>query len=169
RELADFREKQATVYAAMTYEQNETIRAMHHAELEKLVQTVAQLEKRASKAQSNVQSAQAKQDGHKRLVEHVKAAIARHDAGDPEETARWREALAPITSDPTAPDRILPAILDVVDEVSLDKLSREEKRDIMRDLDVQVPMYPVHSEWARTHEHRWGFRFTGDVLSGVSS
>jgi ABC-type Fe2+-enterobactin transport system substrate-binding protein len=43
---------------------------------------------------------------------------------------------------------------------SLDKLSREEKRGIMKTLGVQVPMYPKSHEETKRLGKRWDFKFT---------
>lgn len=161
-ELADARTQQATVYSRMASETDDTIYAMHRAELQRLNETVAALEKRVAESQGRANSAQKAVDTHKALMDYVRASVMMTQAV-PERMERWRAAVEPVTSDPTAAERLLKVLPDVVDEISLDNLDRESRRGILRTLGVKVPMYPQKSEFAATHEHRWDMTFVASV------
>jgi Integrase core domain/Recombinase zinc beta ribbon domain len=187
RELADMRATQATVYGHMTRETDLTIYAMHRTELQKLNESIAGLEKRATEAQSQVDSTGQHQYAHKQLLELVAQSVARFKADPASFMADAKQRHAALLPDtPSAlqdgfiagmamgrQSRGLPfdatEVIQLADDVSLDSLSREQKRSILHVLDVTVPMYPVNSEFARTHEHRWDFHFSDGTLRTVSA
>ncbi|MGO8948052.1 MAG: recombinase family protein [Ktedonobacterales bacterium] len=169
RELADTKTLRDTTYRRMMAEIDDGIAAMHRAELQRLNETVAGLEKRASQAQSTVDAVQVKQDTHRKLLESV-AAITRATErvkADPVKLAEIQAKYEQKYPGQRFGSELEGFVAEVAaNEVDLDSLSREEKRRILKALDVQVKMYPTNSEYARTHETRWEFTFS-DSARGV--
>jgi site-specific DNA recombinase len=155
-ELSDMQARQATVYERMTYETDEYIRAQHRTELQRLNETVAGLEKRAREAQSMVEATRTREDAHQRLLEAVRRNVE-HYQQDPAAQVRMQESLKQIGADPAKHSLLVESLPGIIDEHGL---TREQKRDIMRTLDVHVVMYPKDSDFARQNEHRWDFRFS---------
>ncbi len=166
RMLDEMREKQATVYARMVGEKNDTIYAMHRAELERLAETVAGLEKRVVEAQHAVADVASKRDTHAALLAMIDGLIAetREELSGPM-TPRF------VTDLPRAhvqrEYRQATMARDAIEETTLDSLNREAKRSILRTLGVTVAMYPTTHDYARTHAQRWDFQFTDGVPSHV--
>jgi hypothetical protein len=146
---------------------NKGLAARHRAEWLRLNETVAGLEARANEAQNNVDDA--RQDVHKVLLAGVASVMNRHET-DPAYQELTKAYIAEQGGDPSKHQLLLPMVRDAVEEVSLDSFDREQRRGILRLLEVKVPMYPQKSEFARTHEHRWDFKFSdATLLSTVSS
>ncbi len=156
RELADMRAKQAMVYERMTRETDDTIYAMHRTELQRLNESIVELEKRADEAQTTAKASQVRQDGHRRLVEAIEEAIAHYKAG----THPNQSKINP---------EVLTILHDETEEIALDYLGREEKRSVLRVLDVKVPMYPVNSDFVRNHDRRWDLHFSDGALRTVTA
>jgi hypothetical protein len=154
RELADMREKQATVFRRMNDEQDDGIAAMYRQELQRLNETVAGLEKRASEAQDAVDAVQGKRTAHSELLAWIDSLIAEWRAKDTD--GRYTRA-----------GRFLLDGRDDADGVSLDALDREQRRGILRLLGVRVVMYPVNAEYSRTHDTRWEFTFSATATGTV--
>lgn len=134
REVADTKARQALIYDRMLTEADDTIRAMHRLELQRINETLAKLEERAEEAEADLLSV-----------------AKRHDA------PRVLRVFANYAMQPRY------AFVFDSGEDPLDTLTREEKRVILRALEVKVKFYPVKSDFAQTHEHRWDFTFTDGV------
>jgi DNA invertase Pin-like site-specific DNA recombinase len=168
RELADAQEMQATVYARMMSEKNDTIYAMHHAELERLAATVAGLQKRLEAEQGVVADATTKRDTHAALLAKIDSLIAETQA----------ELDGPETPGEAA---FLPRVViqgqhecarmarERLEETTLDALGMEARRGILRLLSVRVDMYPVNHYWSRTNGSRWDFHFGHTVHQAKES
>jgi site-specific DNA recombinase len=77
RELEETTALRETVYRRMMTEKDDTIYAMHHAELERLNKVITAAQKRVDEEQGAAEEAQGKRDVHKALLAGI-AASARH-------------------------------------------------------------------------------------------
>jgi hypothetical protein len=153
RELAEWKARQAAVYDRMTRENDDTIFAMHRAELQKINETVAGLEKRISKYQASAQHAQQVQDTHQMLLNGIAAMLKRYD--------HWNQLTkAYEVEHPANSGLLITRVREAIEGISLDSLDREEKRAIMKALDVKVKMYPTKSEFFRANGRRWELCFS---------
>lgn len=131
---------QATVYQRMMCEDDEGIAAMHRQELKRVGEMLAELGSRAESRHDEVGILQKHQDIYKQAKVLADAIVA-------ESNARHRgEAVDPF-----------------------DSLSQQDKRRLVRAIDGKVEMFPVDSEYARTHDKRWKFTYTGMPQGGVLS
>ncbi|MGO8951163.1 MAG: recombinase family protein [Ktedonobacterales bacterium] len=144
KELSDWQEKQATAYALMVDEKDETTRGLHRAELLKINETVAALKKRLEAAQNTLSSAKQERDTHQELLKSV-AAITRaleSVKADSVELAKYQAKYEQKYAGQRFGSALEHVLSVLAEEVDLDGMSREEKRRIMQGIDVQVQMYP---------------------------
>jgi site-specific DNA recombinase len=137
-ELSEWQANQATVFANMSKETDDTIRGMYKAELLKINETVAGLEKRSKAAQESLHSTQHTKDVHRILLQGIAAMMRRYDT--------WKSLteryLIENGGNPDDADTLIAMVREAAKGTSLDTLDRAEKRRIMQAIDVWVKMYP---------------------------
>jgi hypothetical protein len=163
-ELAETQAYADVVYKRMTNETDDRIYARHREELKQLNTAIADLQAHVAASQEVVTTVQAQRDSHQQLLELVDGLIA-----------ETREELAG-PEDPHYPRTVVRrehagALLarERIDEASLDSLDREQRRSIMRALEVRVPMYPSKHEFTLRTGKRWDFEFSDATLSSHAS
>ena len=141
RKLAEWQEKQAADFQHMNDEPDSGIRAMYRTELLHVNETVNQLKKRVQAARSVVESAQGERDTHIDLIDRLRYYAARYKA-DPAHQVRLQEELAKVGIDPSLHMVVMEQMPAAMDDANLYSLGREEKRQIMREMGLEVRMYP---------------------------
>ena len=155
-ELSEMEVKQPKVYQNMVDEDDLEIKAMHRVELKRVNEIIAQLKKKIDAATAALEETEDRRNWHAELVAKVKLTVAHyraHVAG----TAEHQEWLEREGIPPEHFMKAVEGLVDAVEETDLDKLSREDKRGIIRFMDVKVRMFPKNSEYAKTHDTRWEF------------
>ncbi len=156
KELAELRATASRLFERMNHETDETIYAMQHAELQRLNQTIQKLEKRAIEAQAYVNTTQTIQDAHTSMLKSLERSLAAFRAG-------------------THPrqDRVKQEVFDILIEEAryseAQKLTREEKRVILRSLGIKVKMFPTNSDFFRINGRRWDFEFADPGIPSIAT
>jgi site-specific DNA recombinase len=159
RELADLQALQKSVYELWINCKDPMTAGLHESKLQEINASIPELQERTKEVHTTVSLTQGVKESHRALLEKLTQTTIPDYKADPAAQERLQESLAQIGVDSAKHLELVESLPLVVEKMTLDQLTREQKREFLQFYRVQVPMYPVNSEWARTHEHRWDFHY----------